>query len=131
MSRASISSVSYNLLVEKIGYSYSRSFAFCLLLSWLYTLFSQIKIPLPFNLVFITLNPLPLYLAALMFGNYATHAYFLYLFQGAIGLPVFAGFCGGFYELLGPTGGYLFGFGLAMIFLSITRNIKINIPIAR
>lgn len=34
----------------------------------------------------------------------------LYLLMGAIGLPVFAGFQGGFGVLLGPTSGYLFGF---------------------
>lgn len=34
----------------------------------------------------------------------------LYLLMGAIGLPVFAGFQGGFGVLLGPTSGYLLGF---------------------
>jgi len=34
----------------------------------------------------------------------------LYLVQGALGLPVFAGFRGGAAVLVGPTAGYLFGF---------------------
>lgn len=34
----------------------------------------------------------------------------LYLLLGAVGLPVFSGFQGGFGVLLGPTGGYLLGF---------------------
>ncbi|MBE6763185.1 MAG: biotin transporter BioY [Ruminococcaceae bacterium] len=34
----------------------------------------------------------------------------LYLLMGAVGLPVFAGFQGGFGVLLGPTSGYLCGF---------------------
>lgn len=34
----------------------------------------------------------------------------LYLGQGALGLPVFAGGAGGIAQLLGPTGGYLAGF---------------------
>ncbi len=34
----------------------------------------------------------------------------LYLLMGAVGLPVFAGFQGGFGVLLGPTSGYLLGF---------------------
>lgn len=34
----------------------------------------------------------------------------LYLLEGAMGLPMFAGGVGGFVHLLGPTGGYLIGF---------------------
>lgn len=37
----------------------------------------------------------------------------LYLFEGAIGLPVFAGLAGGAHHLVGPTGGYLAGFVVA------------------
>ncbi len=36
-----------------------------------------------------------------------------YLAMGATGLPVFAGFAGGFPYLLGPTGGYLIAFPFA------------------
>ena len=36
-----------------------------------------------------------------------------YLFEGAIGLPVFAGGAAGVAVLMGPTAGYLFGFLLA------------------
>lgn len=37
----------------------------------------------------------------------------LYLALGAVGLPVFSGFRGGMGALLGPTGGFLWGFALA------------------
>lgn len=37
----------------------------------------------------------------------------LYLAEGAIGLPVFAGLAGGAHHLIGVTGGYLFGFVVA------------------
>jgi biotin transport system substrate-specific component len=37
----------------------------------------------------------------------------LYLFVGAIGLPVFSGGRGGIAHFFGPTGGYLFGYLLA------------------
>lgn len=40
-----------------------------------------------------------------------------YLFQGAIGLPVFAGGAAGPGVLFGPTGGYLAGFALAALVL--------------
>ena len=44
-----------------------------------------------------------------------------YLFEGVIGLPVFAGGTAGVAILMGPTGGYLFGFllaGMAMGYLA-------------
>lgn len=37
----------------------------------------------------------------------------LYMAEGAVGLPVFAGFAGGPGVILGPTGGYIVGFVLA------------------
>ena len=44
-------------------------------------------------------------------------AVILYLLMGAIGLPVFAGFEGGFGVFLEPTKGYLFGFLLMPLFM--------------
>ena len=37
----------------------------------------------------------------------------LYALEGAVGMPVFANFSGGYQVLLGPTGGYIIGFILA------------------
>jgi biotin transport system substrate-specific component len=41
----------------------------------------------------------------------------LFLFEGAIGIPVFSGFYSGITRLLGPTGGYLIGFVPAVFFV--------------
>ncbi len=38
-------------------------------------------------------------------------AIFTWLLLGAVGLPVFSGFQGGISAILGPTGGFLMGFG--------------------
>jgi len=115
---------------EKFGQSkfQSRLFIFTgyLALSWVFAVCSQIIIPLPFNLVPISLQPMPLLLAALLLGRHAVYAYSLYLAQGALGLPFFAGMQGGLVRLMGPTGGYLLGFGLAMIFLASVRLYKPN-----
>lgn len=46
----------------------------------------------------------------LLGGGKGTVACVVYLLLGAIGLPVFSGFQGGLGVLLGPTGGYLWGF---------------------
>lgn len=40
----------------------------------------------------------------------------VYIILGAIGLPVFSGFSGGIPKLVGPTGGYLIGYFLIILF---------------
>lgn len=46
----------------------------------------------------------------LLGGRDSLIALLVYLLLGAAGLPVFSGFRGGLSHLLGPTGGYVFGF---------------------
>lgn len=72
---------------------------------------AQIAMPLPFTPVPITGQTFGVLLVGTMLGakRGALSAVF-YLLEGAMGLPVFAGFKGGLPHLLGPTGGYLFGF---------------------
>jgi biotin transport system substrate-specific component len=55
-----------------------------------------------------------------------------YLILGAIGLPVFASGMSGLGVLFGPTGGFLFSFIIAVIFVSIMKNVNfINNEIVR
>jgi len=88
-------------------------------LSWLYAVCSQLTLWLPCMPVPVSLQPLPLYLATFMLGWPAVSAYVLYLLQGAMGLPIFAGMQGGFMRLLGPTGGYLKSFLCAIVFIAV------------
>jgi biotin transport system substrate-specific component len=46
----------------------------------------------------------------LLGGKQAAASVAVYLLLGAVGVPVFTGFRGGFSVLLGPAGGYLWGF---------------------
>ncbi|HHX67618.1 MAG: biotin transporter BioY [Miniphocaeibacter sp.] len=50
-------------------------------------------------------------------------AILLYIFLGAIGLPIFSNFTGGFGVLFGPTGGYILGF----LFTAIVTGILIDL----
>jgi len=116
-------------IVYRFKHAISKTYSSChpltrmLLLSWLYAIASQIIIPLPFNLVPLSIQPGPVFLAALLFGWEAVGAYVIYLAQGACGAPFFAGLQGGLLRLIGPTGGYLFGFLLGMIFLALMRSV--------
>ena len=68
------------------------------------------KISVPFYPVPMTLQTLLVLFIGLTYGRIlAPLTLALYLFQGAIGLPVFDN-GGGIVYLLGPTGGYLIGF---------------------
>ena len=50
-------------------------------------------------------------------GKRGTISILCYLLLGAAGLPVFSGFRGGIGAILGPTGGYLWGFlGTGLVF---------------
>lgn len=73
---------------------------------------AQTTIPLP--LVPFVLTDFFIILAGLVLGSrWGAMSVMLYLLLGAIGLPVFAGFSGGYHHFLGPTGGYLVGFLMA------------------
>jgi len=72
------------------------------------------KVEIPFWPVPMTLEVLAvLGLAGLFGARIAAGAVLLWLFEGALGLPVFAGPAAGVAYLGGPTGGYLVGFFLA------------------
>ena len=73
-------------------------------------LIASAKIKVPLYPVPMTLQPMAVLMIAMLFGrNLATLTVGLYIFKGIIGLPVFA-FGGGLMYLMGPTGGFIFGF---------------------
>ena len=72
------------------------------------------KVQVPFYPVPMTLQTLAVLTLGALFGaRLATATVALYLGEGLIGLPVFAGAAAGPAYLVGPTGGYLVGFLLA------------------
>src|SRR5712691_3313401 len=72
---------------------------------------AQLSIPLPFTPVPITGQTLGVLLVGASLGAWrGASALTLYLVEGSIGLPFFAGGASGVGALLGPTGGYLIGF---------------------
>jgi biotin transport system substrate-specific component len=75
----------------------------------LLTLSAKINLPLPY--VPMTLQTLVVLVIGAAYGaRLGAATVMVYLAEGAIGLPVFAGPVGGLAPLIGPTAGYLFGF---------------------
>lgn len=70
----------------------------------------------PLGPVPVSLATLGVYLIAGLLGPWrGTAAVGIYLFLGGLGVPVFAGFTGGFPQLFGPTGGFLWGYLLCAL----------------
>lgn len=75
---------------------------------------AQVRIPLPFTPVPVTLQDLAVLAVGGLLGPVlGTAALCSYLAMGLLGLPVFAGGGAGLAWLLGPTGGYLLAFPVA------------------
>ncbi|MDL2267754.1 biotin transporter BioY [Desulfovibrio sp. OttesenSCG-928-G15] len=80
-------------------------------------------VPVTFQVLFVAL-------AGLVLGpRYGVYAVALYIFAGAVGLPVFSGGRAGLGHLVGPTGGYLAGYLLLVFFSGLGSRLWIhNMP---
>lgn len=68
-------------------------------------------ISIPVSDIALTMQSFGVFLALLLLGGkWGTLSILVYLLLGAVGLPVFSGFRGGFGALLGVSGGFLWGF---------------------
>ncbi len=80
-------------------------------------------VSIPIGPVPISLTPLTILLSVYILGMAeGAIATLLYVILGAIGLPVFGGFSGGFGIIAGPTGGYIIGY----VFLALIAGWFIN-----
>lgn len=91
---------------------------------------AQIEIPLP--LVPISGQTLAVGLTATILGSrFGMFAMICYIALGAVGLPVFAEAKSGVHVLVGPTGGYIFGFIVAAYITGlILERTKFNLAMA-
>jgi len=84
---------------------------------------SYIKIDLPF--VPITAQTLAVMLAgSVLTPKQAAFSLFTYLLLGAVGAPIFAGGAAGLPIIVGKTGGYLIGFLVGAVVISLIRGKK-------
>ncbi|MDS0527236.1 biotin transporter BioY [Clostridium sp. SHJSY1] len=83
----------------------------CAIFAGVMAILAQIAVPLPFTTVPITMVTFAVTLVAVVLGGrLGAISVLVYILLGAIGIPVFAGFKGGFQTLIGATGGYLISF---------------------
>lgn len=86
-----------------------RKMTRCAMLAALLTVCAWISVPVGDQAV--SLQTFAVFLTlGLLGGRLGSATVLVYLLLGAAGLPVFTGFRGGIGVLLGPTGGYLWGF---------------------
>ncbi len=91
-----------------------RDIALVIAGSLVVALMAQLAVWLPFSPVPVTLQTLAVLLVGATLGcKRGGAALLLYASQAAVGLPVLAGGLGGPAALLGPSGGYVFGFVVA------------------
>lgn len=92
-------------------FSWLRDLTLIIFGSILIAFCAPLSFKLPFTPIPIAFAPhLCLALGAALGKNRGALAVLTYLFQGAVGFPVFALGASGFLHLLGPRGGYLFGY---------------------
>ena len=106
-----------------------REMTFIALFVAIISIVSQIAIPMPSTV------PMTIQLLVIVFFGYflgvrqGMIGIFLYIAIGAVGAPVFAGFRGGFYVLLGPTGGFIWGFILVVLLCAIAAKTRLAIVV--
>ncbi len=97
----------------------TRQLTFMGLMTAVMCALGPLSIPLP-GLVPISLGTLVLYFYPYLLGTRrAALCCLLYILLGAIGLPVFSGYSGGLQKIFGPTGGYLLGYFLIILFQGV------------
>lgn len=122
----------------------TRDLSICALFAAMTAVLAQISIPFPGG-VPLTLQLLSISLCGVVLGSKKGFiSIVVYIILGAIGLPVFAGFSGGFQNIIGPTGGFLISFPIVafivglvsektdnmyLIFLSTVLGLAINYSI--
>lgn len=90
--------------------------------SLLIGILAQISIPIPFSPVPITGQTIGVVLVGGVLGSKrGAISIICYLLEGSFGLPVFANMKAGAHVLIGPTGGYLWGFIVAAFLIGYLK----------
>ena len=109
--------------------SFTQKFAIALMGAALTGVLAQVRVPLPFTPVPMTLQVLGVLGAGLLMGSmWGTISMLMYALIGAMGMPWFTGASGGIQHIMGPTGGYIVGFIAAAYIAGLVAE-RIDSPI--
>lgn len=101
----------------------TKSLLFASLFTTLICVLAQISIPTP--ICSVTLQAFAVALCGYFFNYKLSFLVILsYILLGVVGAPVFSGFSGGIHHLLGPNGGFIFGFLPLALFCSFSKTKK-------
>jgi biotin transport system substrate-specific component len=115
----------------KLGFSLRELILIALFAALTAVMALFVTIPLPFSPVPITGQTFGVMLAGALLGSRkGAFSQVIYILLGAVGLPVFAGGMAGLSVLVGPRGGFLWGFvlGAFMIGKMVERRREITLP---
>ena len=111
-------SLRYNVYRRRVGASIFEKLLLALGMAVLTGLMAQIRLPLPWSPVPITGQTFAVLLAGVLLGNtWAGISMGIYIVLGVAGVPWFTGWGSGLSYLAGATGGYIWGFILAALFI--------------
>jgi len=97
----------------------SRKYVFTALFAALISIGCVIAIPLPGGVPITVQNMFCMLAGSILGGAYGAAAVLIWMLIGALGIPVFANAHGGLAIILGPTGGYMWGYALASLFVGL------------
>lgn len=105
----------------------TRDLSICSLFAAITAILAQISIPF-IGGVPLTLQLLSVSLCGVVLGSKkGCISILVYIILGAIGLPVFANFSGGFQNIIGPTGGFIISFPIVAFIVGLVSERTNNI----
>ena len=115
---ARMNQAKYDVFRWRYELAVPKKLALALVIAGLTGLLAQARFPLPWSPVPITGQTFAVLLAGVMLGRWwGGISMAIYAVLGVAGIPWFNGGMGGLAQLAGPTGGYIFGFILAALFI--------------
>ena len=97
-----------------------RKLVFTALFAALISIGCVIAIPLSGGVPITVQNLFAILAGGILGSFYGGAAVLIWMILGAVGIPVFANAHGGLAIILGPTGGYMWGYALGSLFLGLT-----------